>query len=178
MHLAKQATPGFFTDYPDGYLLSVARLPLSWYESARRHSANYERFSDAIRLWMASAEASLSLRDQFPNRVILLTFEDLVGNCRAVMRRLCSILRLTYDDCLSLPTFDGSPIKSNSNFMPTFGVDQDVLRRCNYSPEGREEKRLLETALAVYERVLMSSVIRTDPPSAPAGMARQAEHGP
>lgn len=164
MFLADGGQMSFFTDYPDGHLLSVVRPPQHWYASARRHHPRtYGNFAQAMKLWLRSLRSSLLLRSRHPEQVILLSFERLVADTEAVMQELCERLGLQFDPVLLQPTFDGAPIKSDSSFEPKFGIDRSVLHRDEFVPSTAEEASLLKTAEALYR----STIDSLEQPGAP-----------
>jgi hypothetical protein len=167
IHLARTTPPGLFADYPDGALITLVRRPLPWFASARRHARAYSSFVDAMALWTQSAESGLHLYERFPDRVTLLTFESLVGNTQATMRALCAKLDLEFTEILCVPTFDGVPIKSDSNFLPSYGIDESVLTRDDFAPQTAEERETLLVAEALYERVAELTTQRTITGGAP-----------
>jgi hypothetical protein len=122
----------FFADYPDGYLLSVIRDPLSWYASARRHwPEQYGEIKSAIDLWMTSTRACIRNINSFPGRVILLDFDKLIENTEDTMRRVCERIELDYSFSLTRPTFNELAIRSNSSFEQEAAgeIMQSVKRR-------------------------------------------------
>lgn len=154
IHLARSPVPSLFSDYPDGHLITLVRRPLSWFASARRHhQSDYEPYYEAMRLWIKSVRSSQSLREAFPDQVTLLTFESLVSNTEATMRSLCESLGLIYDPIVCIPTFGGAPIKSDSNFEPSYGIDTATLQRDDFVPTSPEDVRLHRKAEQLYERI-------------------------
>ncbi len=155
---------GLFRVYPDGYLLQILRPPESWYASMLRVHQSQEgrKFSDEERVanvgevtdfWSRSAEAVERNRKAFGERVIVLDFETLVADTEATMRGICSVTGLPYDEALTLPTFNGVPLLSNTSFEPVKGeVDRRVLDRRHELLE--EEVAYLRGApTELYERV-------------------------
>ena len=83
----------FFSVYPDGWLISIVRDPLSWFVSARQHDATeYGSLEQAVALWSSSTRSALAARQVHKGRVILIRFEDLVRNTEAVMRKIADRL--------------------------------------------------------------------------------------
>lgn len=160
MHLAKISAEAFFSDYPDGQLITLVRRPLSWFASARRHNAEYKSFVEAMRLWSESTNSSLELRRRFPAQVALLPFERLVTDTEACMRSLCSRFGLRYNPILCEPTFDGKPIKSDSSFNPSYGIDRSVLSRDDFVPETDQERQLLAAAEELYEKAATTTNLK------------------
>jgi hypothetical protein len=123
-HNFSPALERFFADYPDGRLLTIIRDPASWYASASTHSQRlYGDLGSAIELWRASTLASCRAFNRWPDRIIVIAFEQLVGDTEEVMRRLADRLGLRWDDGLVQPTFNGQPVSSNSSYSPLRGID-------------------------------------------------------
>ena len=107
----------FFADYPDCYLLTIIRNPLSWFASARRHwPAQYGEIGDAVGLWKKSVEAYIANAENHPGRVFLLDFDTLITRTAATMKSVCERIGLDFDDSLTRPSFNGLPIGANSSF--------------------------------------------------------------
>jgi hypothetical protein len=122
----------FFADYPDGYLISVIRNPLSWFASARRHwPAEYGEIRSAVQLWQQSTQACIRNHATYPERVVLLDFDALVGNTAGTMRCVCERVGLDFHETMTRPTFNGLPIAANSSFKQgTAGeIIQGAVRR-------------------------------------------------
>ena len=113
----KDNMEAFFEIYPDGRLISLIRDPKNWYPSAARHRPNvYRDIKGALELWQKSARAIQWNKEQYGDRVCILTFEDLVGKTESVMRYLADFLEIKFDDILLIPTFNKFPIKANTSF--------------------------------------------------------------
>ena len=116
----------FFSAYPDGFLVAIVRDPRSWFASARKHSERYAEVERAIRLWRRSAEATLAAADRYPDRVCVVTYEQLVDETEAVMSGLARRIGIVFDPVLVTPTFNGRPIRANSHHQVAgFGVLSD-----------------------------------------------------
>ncbi len=106
----------FFAAYPDGALISIVRDPCAWYASASRHFP--ERWGEvdaALGWWRRSTEATLSARERFGERVVVLTYERLVLETEAVMGELAERVGISMLPSLLVPTFNGLPIRANSS---------------------------------------------------------------
>ncbi len=55
-------------------------------------------------------------RRHYGDRVIILSFEDLLGGTEVTMRALARELGIEYDQTLLEPTFKGQTMKANSSF--------------------------------------------------------------
>jgi hypothetical protein len=141
----------FFDDYPDGVMVSICRHPSDWFASATREGKKYSETADAIAVWRESAESSLLLKERHPNQMVLVSFETLIADPAKVMRRLVDRIGLTWDPVLTVPTFNGMPVASNSSFEAAVGIDESVLGRRDALP--RQVREQIESeCLPVYQR--------------------------
>jgi sulfotransferase family protein len=142
----EQAVDRFFRVYPDGRLISIVREPRTWYASARAHSRKYENVDAAIDLWRQSAESSLAVRERFGERVLLLTFDELVRFPEATMTFVAEGIGISMSPTLLTPTFNGRPIRANSS-SPVSGYG--VLRERAHEALETLEPETGETVLAL-----------------------------
>ena len=135
----------FVAAYPDGTLIAIVREPRSWYASAARYSPR--RFPDvdtAMKLWRASAEAALD------ERVVAITYEQLVSDTEQVMARLAERIGIAMAQVLLQPTFNGRPIKANSaGEVDRYGI---LPSRGEAELDAETESRVAELAGDLYER--------------------------
>ncbi len=137
----------YFADYPDGYLLSVIRDPLSWYASARSHwPEEYGEIKSAIDLWLTATKACIRNIKNYPGRVVLLDFHQLISNTEGTMRRVCERIRLDYSPSLTRPTFNELPIRSNSSF------DQEAAGQIMQSVKRRGDELSAEDTAYIQEK--------------------------
>ena len=106
---------GFFSVYPDGTLVSIVRDPRGWYESARRYKDSYADPGAALALWRASTEAAIEAKHRRPDRVAVLSYEQLVRDPENVMRGLAGQIGIAFRPELLVPTFKGRPIRADSS---------------------------------------------------------------
>jgi hypothetical protein len=106
----------FFAVYPDGVLISSVRDPRGWYASAREHNGGeYKTVETGIELWRQSTQATLDAVSCYGDRVLLLTYEQLVLKTEQTMRRIAERIGISMTPVLLTPTFNGRPIRANSN---------------------------------------------------------------
>jgi hypothetical protein len=155
MHEENNNIEQFFSIYPDGFFITIVRDPLNWYASAARHmSTEYGDFRVAMQLWKASTKQSLKLSRQYRSRVILILFEDLVRNVDGIMRQVADLLEIDFLPSLTMPTFNGIPVKADSSFsVEKTGILPEVLDRSNFLepnnlPEDEEAMNLYSEARA------------------------------
>jgi hypothetical protein len=107
---------GYFSVYPDGILISVVRDPRGWYGSARKYKPRlYEDVDQALPVWRASTEAALAAVERYGEKVMLLTYEQLVLETEETMRRVAGRIGISMSRVLLSPTFNGCPIRANSS---------------------------------------------------------------
>jgi hypothetical protein len=155
---------GLFDTYPDGRLISIVRDPRSWYASARgvrdlvqtkSKERKYGTVEAGIEVWREGTEALLANRERHGERVLLLSFDELVGETEATMRVVADWLGIDFLPVLTEPTFNGQPIKADSSFaVASHGVVTDPLSRYREKLSGEEIDYIEREALALYERAL------------------------
>jgi hypothetical protein len=105
----------FFAAYPDGLLVSIVRDPRGWYASARRHRKYYADLEQSIAHWRASTEAAIEAAGRFGDRVVVLTYEQLLEDTDTSCAALASRMGISMTPELLVPTFNGRPIRANSS---------------------------------------------------------------
>jgi hypothetical protein len=150
----------FFEAYPDGTLISIVRDPRGWFASARTYASTrpgqsrYADLDDALGWWRVSAEATLAAAERFGEGVLVLTYEQLVGETEATMSRVADTLGITMPPALLTPTFNGRPIMANSSFAIGGGHGVRAERSGAYRDllDRGEIARIDELAGDLYER--------------------------
>jgi hypothetical protein len=106
----------YFGAYPDGTLISIVRDPRAWYESAAKHMPeHYVDVERALGLWNASADATLAAAGRYGDRVLVLTYEQLVRDPEQTTRRVADRIGIDWSPSLLEPTFNGRPVRANSS---------------------------------------------------------------
>jgi Sulfotransferase family len=117
MHMNPEGLERFFAAYPDGTLITSIRDPRSWYASAKRKNKElYGELEKALRNWRRSAEASLEARERYGDRVVLLTFDQVVMETEQTMARIADRLGITMSTVLVTPTANGQPRRASSSY--------------------------------------------------------------
>lgn len=136
----------FFECYPDGRLIQIIRDPRTWYASLKNHlktGASRHDPARAMRKWIRSAESMVRNRERYGDRVIILSFEDLVGRTDATLRAIARELAVEYDQTLLEPTFNGQTMKANSSFpVEQVGLIAAPLERAGLL--SADEQQLIE----------------------------------
>lgn len=152
----------YFSDYPDGHLISLIRNPKNWLPSELKRRKARGRSTDmdlTLAPWQRSAEAMLRNMNNFPGRVTIIDFASLIRQTGDVMERLSERLGINFEPSLLTPTFDGKPLASNSSFRAVKGfVDTSVLLR-NEGDDMPGMGRYME----LYEQVQAASFACTPP---------------
>jgi hypothetical protein len=159
LSMSKDNMESFFETYPDGRLISIMRDPRNWFPSAIRHKPRICRdIQEGVDLWSKSAQAMLWNKDKYGDRVLILTFEDLITKTRSVMRYLAEFLEIKFEDILLEPTFNKYPIRANTSFeAEQNGIINSTLQR--YKSLAREELEFIEsTSKELYGQVLSLAI--------------------
>jgi hypothetical protein len=148
----------YFRDYPDGTLITIVREPRGWFESSRRYTDRYEDADRAVATWRRSTRSSLDARKRYGDRVVIVSFEDLVRETEPLMRRLADRLELTFSDELLEPTFNGQPIRADSSGpVHEHGVIRERAERPGLDPE--TERTIARGTDELYAKA-MTQVLR------------------
>ena len=146
-----------FSDYPDGYVVSLVRDPVDWFLSARNHAffRNAGSTDQLLGYWNESTEAAIQAHAKFPTRVIVGRFESLVRDTQAAMSELCRRVGIGFSDTSLGPSFNGIPIRSNSSFRSVYGVDKSVIDRREQRKEldERTTKEVIQKTKKTLQRV-------------------------
>ncbi len=145
----------FFTAYPDGTLISIVRDPHGWYGSARKHDPRiFGDVEQAIPAWRASTEAALDAAARYGERVVVLTYEQLVLETEETMRHVAGRIGISMSPVLLTPTFNLRPIRANSQArVERFGVLPERLGAYRDALDAESVARIDELGGALYERV-------------------------
>lgn len=145
-----KAKNSFYSAYPNGYILSIVREPKNWYSSAEKHSSFYSDPSKAFSIYNSCLEATLNVKNESPDRTIMVRFSDLVSDTERVMQMICNTTGIDFKSNLLQPTFNSFQTKSNSSHERVFKVDERVLDR---QPEKKiDDVRLYQKAKNLYNR--------------------------
>jgi len=155
----------FFSAYPDGTLISIVRDPGGWYDSIRkRHPELFQDFDEAaLTPWRESAEAALDAAGRWGDRVVLLTYEQLVLETEETMQRLADRIGISMSPVLLTPTFNGRPIRANSSALVE-GTGILPERAIGYRGAlGRDEvARIRGLGAGLYERAAALSTVAAE----------------
>jgi hypothetical protein len=117
MQMNPEGLARFFAAYPDGTLITSIRDPRQWYASARVKKGHFKRDLDvALRNWRRSAEASLEARELYGDRVILLTYDQVILDTERTMARIAERIGITMSPVLLEPTMNSRPRPASSSY--------------------------------------------------------------
>ena len=151
----------FFAAYPDGWLVSIVRDPCAWYVSASRYQPeHYGDVDVALELWRRSTEAAIGACERFGERVVVLTYEQLVLETEAVMAELAGRVGISMLPVLLVPTFNGRAIRANSSAaVERYGVLPERVGAYRDSLAGDTVERIEQLAGDLYERAAGLAVL-------------------
>lgn len=164
----------FFECYPDGRLIQIIRDPRTWYASLKNHTKTGTVRQDpprAVSKWIRSANSIQRNKHQYGQRVIILSFEELVGQTDATMRAVARELAIQYERTLLEPTFNGQTMKANSSFpVEQVGLIAAPLERGGLL--SADEQHLIERECrSLYdnlaEQTLLTKATEQSPPHDP-----------
>lgn len=143
---------GLRRDYPDGYLITIVREPLSWLASALGHPhPDFKDVDRAVDLWRQSLQGSIDAWQEDPERTIVVLFEDVVRRTEETMRSVASRLGLEWSPSLCVPTYNSRPVASDSSFVPSREIDGSATRR-RLSLDEPTIRSVKSRTLKVYEQ--------------------------
>jgi len=169
----------FFECYPDGRLIQIVRDPRTWYASLKNHTKSGAARLDpqrAVNKWIRSATSIQRNKRQYSQRVIILSFEELVGQTDAAMRAVARELAIQYDQALLEPTFNGQTMKANSSFpVEQVGLIAAPLERGG-SLSADEQQLVEQECRSLYENLakqtLLAKATEQSPAAEPPALGR------
>jgi Sulfotransferase family len=143
----------FFTAYPDGTLIAIVRDPGAWYESARKYRDRWSELDPALAEWTRSTQAALDAREHHGERVLVLTYEQLVLDTEGTMRRVAERIGIELTPVLLEPTFNGRAVRANSSErVQDYGILKERTTAYRQSLDADTLARIEELAGGLYER--------------------------
>ena len=148
----------FWYTYPDGYLISIVRSPLSWYPSIARQKAGKRAFSTkelTADHWNNAVNAMFHEKQRKPEQVIVISFDDLVTKTESTMRLICRRIGIDYEGTLVVPTFNGKPIEANTSFDPmTPGSVSSAPTKRESFLASEERAYITKACMPLHERAM------------------------
>jgi hypothetical protein len=98
-------------------------------------------------------EAALAARERHGDRVILVTYEDLVSRTEETVAGIAARLGLSPSPALLTPTFNGRPIRANSSYaVESYGILSNRTDAYRKTLDADTVTRVDELAGDVYEQ--------------------------
>lgn len=86
-----------FSEFPEARILHITRDPRDRYASVRkRHNRDVPRLGAANGRWLLSMRKALENRKRYPDRYMILRFEDLAGNTEETLQKICAFIGEPY----------------------------------------------------------------------------------
>lgn len=109
-----------FAEFPDARIVHIVRDPRDRYASVRaRHGKQLSRVGPATARWLASTRAARRNQARYPDRYLLVRYEDLVREPEPTMRRICAAAGLDWSP--SLLSLSGLPEHRDRGGNSSFG---------------------------------------------------------
>jgi len=154
LNLRRKSRDAFFAAYPDGKLVSIVRDARAWFASARSQGKRDTDLDAAMERWRRSAERTLEAAGRYGDRVVALTYEDLVRSTEATMERLAARIGISMSETLLVPTFNGRPIRANSvERVDRHGILTERAEAYRETLDAATVARVDELAGDLYDRV-------------------------
>jgi hypothetical protein len=161
----------FFSAYPDGTLVSLVRDPRAWYASAYKHRRYYRGDLDStLDLWRRSTSAAIDATERYAERVLVLTYEELVTQTEATMAKVAERVGIAMAPQLLAPTFNGMPIQANSTDpAPRHGILAERVDAYRDVLDATTVERIVEQTRDLYEH---AAALARDPRGQPVSWTR------
>jgi hypothetical protein len=150
----------FYNFYPDGFRIQVIRNPLGWWASERNYGSSKKRLCDYLESrWIRSITVGMQAREMFPERYILVSFDQMIRRPEYSLTKLCAKLDLPFDRKMLVPTINEIPTTANTSFgIGQVGFDASVLDRWRSHLPEEEVDEIKEGAMHLYEESLSKCV--------------------
>ena len=144
---------GFFSYYPDGFHIQLVRNPLGWWASEKRYGSSSKNIEDYLeKRWVASLKIGLQVADLYPNRYLLVGYDEIIKNPERSLRKICEKLGLSFDYKLLVPTINNMPTISNTSFgNGKSGIDGSTLDRWKKYLADYEIEKIENKTAQLYE---------------------------
>ena len=139
----------FFSDYPDGRLVTIVRHPGPWLPRTVGREEPCDLAAE-IAPWHSSTRGVLEAVRRYGDKVVVLLFDDLLLRTEATMRALCARIGISYDPVLRKPTFNSLLLTDTAAVFASWS--QAARTRAYFDAHTTDVRQTLErTAMPEYE---------------------------
>ena len=104
----------------------------------------------SLSYWEKNFKNAIELKKKYKDRIIIIKFEDLVKHNEKTIKKLCSLIKISFNLNLLKPTFNGSPILSNSSFKSVQNtINLSPLKKNNFLFNSKD-KLILSKYIKIY----------------------------
>lgn len=90
-----------FEEFPDARIIHMVRDPRDRYASVRkRHGRDLSRVGAATGRWLDSTTKGRRNQERFPERYLIVRYEDLARDPEATLRRVCAFIQEDYSQAM------------------------------------------------------------------------------
>jgi len=109
-----------FAEFPDARVIHMVRDPRDRYASVRkRYGRNLARVGAATGRWLESTRAGYRNQRRYPDRYLMLRYEDLASDPETTMRRVCAFIGEEFPP--EILSMDGAPEHRDAGGNSSFG---------------------------------------------------------
>lgn len=109
-----------FAEFPDARIIHIVRDPRDRYASVRkRWGRDAARVGAATGRWLLSTRAGIRNARRYPDRYLIVRYEDLATHPEATMRRVCAFIGEPFDPAIM--AMNGAPEHRDTGGNSSFG---------------------------------------------------------
>lgn len=140
------------SDLPGAHVLHVVRNPWSAYADTKKRPVPLSLASYLL-AWTLNQYHALVYRELFPGRVHVLRLEDILGDSRTVLGKLCDKLGLDAPDSLATPSFNANPLEQVYPWGTIRSATSDANRKTAEELSASERDEIRARAEPYLERL-------------------------
>ncbi len=156
----------FFSTFPDGYSLFLARSPEDWIASISHldksnRPKNLENTEDYIKEYIDILNLYFEVYDgKNADRMLLLEFDDFVKNSTQKIAAICDTIGISYHPCFETTTTNGVLLQANSSHVKSEkgAPDPSVIGKGAAIREELKGSALFSEASALFRRARDQSI--------------------
>lgn len=145
----------FFKVYPDGFRVHVIRHPCGWWASEKHYALKGKDLAFYMKRWLDSVQTGIEMAQEFPEKYLLISYDNLIFDTPSSMQSLSNALSLDYEDVLSLPTVNNIPRHSNSSFEK---IESKIDSKTKDRWRHKLDKEEIEEVLTLSEEVYLQAI--------------------